>query len=185
METQKLCLNLGCGKDEKFFSTDEEKWINIDIEKTSITDIIMDATKLSMCDNNSIDKIVAYHLIEHFGFGEFKRAIVEWWRVLKQGGSLLIECPDLEEIMKLFLNSELRVKYILPIQLPGVGYKDIGPALISHIYGGQGDPYDFHKSGYTKEYLTGVLTGLFTDFVFGESHKDYKVPCISLTCIKK
>lgn len=163
-------LHLGAGYERL------EGYTNIDIRLSPSIDIICDCTNLPMYENNSVDEICAFHLIEHFTFKEFRRAILEWWRILKPEGSLILECPDLEKICIEFAISDDKKRFW---SFNG------GPALVQHIYGGQSNPYDFHKMGFTKSFLEHNLSSLFKDFVWGKSHKDYKIPCISLSCIKK
>ena len=162
-------LNLGCGNEHL------KGYINIDIVPTPATDMVMDCLHLGF-KNNSVNKIVAYHLIEHLTIKEFNKAKREWWRVLKVGGKLVLECPDLEEVTRLFSESDFDSRWVV--------YNN-GPPLIRHIYGGQVNPYEFHKSGYSKWLLVRLLGKLYKNFSFGESHKDYRIPCIHLECVKR
>lgn len=59
-------------------------------------------------ENDSIEEIYASHLIEHFDFKEAFVVLKEWYRVLKQGGKLIVETPDFLNLCKLFINSDER-----------------------------------------------------------------------------
>lgn len=163
-------LHLGCGH-EHF-----DGYINIDAQQTQATDMVLDCTKLETFKENSVDEILAYHLIEHLPVNETTQTITNWYRILKHGGKLVIECPDLEKVTERFFKTTDFERYYT--------YNN-GPALIYHIYGNQGDQYEFHKMGFTKSALSNLLSKLFENFVFGESHKDYRIDCIHLECTKK
>jgi len=171
---KKTKLNLGCG-DEHL-----DEYINIDIIQTEATDLVMDATKLTKFENDSVDEILASHLIEHFSFLESWKAINEWNRILKPDGKLVIEVPDLEELMKLYLETDFKGKF-------HCYQKPQNPPLVMHIFGNRGDgtPYDYHRSGYTKEYLLFLLNPLFENIQFGKPVKDVGCPVIHVECTKK
>lgn len=91
-------LNLGSGEEKL------EGYINVDLY-SEFSDIKCDVRKLSYNDN-SVDEIRAYHIIEHFNFKEAYDIIKEWYRVLKPGGLILIETPDLLGSCKKFVESD-------------------------------------------------------------------------------
>ncbi len=96
-------LHVGCGKIYK------EGFINIDAYDSTVADKIMPANDLSF-SSNSIDEIESIQLIEHLGFFNAIYALSEWFRVLKPGGYLLIETPNLEVSFKKFINGGLETK---------------------------------------------------------------------------
>jgi glycosyltransferase involved in cell wall biosynthesis len=85
----KLKLHLACGHDYK------DDYINIDLYPVEgvITDAQFDVAKLPY-EDNSVDEIRAFHIIEHFDWHEGNRVLAEWYRVLKPGGRLWLETPD-------------------------------------------------------------------------------------------
>src|SRR3990167_5594341 len=66
-------------------------FVNIDLNPSCAeSDIYMDCTDLSVFDDNSIDEIHTYHTIEHIGHRRLVPMLIEWRRVLKKGGKIII-----------------------------------------------------------------------------------------------
>lgn len=80
-------LNLACGSDYV------DGWINVDLYSESKVDARFDVSKIPY-DDNSVDEIKAFHIIEHFDWKKGNEVLAEWSRVLKPGGRLYIETPD-------------------------------------------------------------------------------------------
>jgi predicted SAM-dependent methyltransferase len=143
-------INIGCR------SSRIEGFENCDIVDGPEVDYVCSADGLPF-EDCSIDEILSEHMIEHLTFEEFNRAINEWCRVLKPGGILTIECPDLLGVCKAFVEQNHFGQYS--------SSKGYWP-LIAHIYGHQrgSSPEEkmsqVHKSGYTEEHLRYVLKGV-------------------------
>ena len=148
-----LKLNLGCGPNRI------EGYIGVDIIPGPTVDIVASIDKLPYKDEE-VDAIIAEHVIEHLTYYQFNRAMAEWHRVLKKGGTLEIECPDLLEWCKLFVASNEYGRY--------TSHKGHWP-IIAHFYGHQRgrneaeEMSQVHKSGYTYEHLYDVLCGVGYD----------------------
>jgi len=85
---KELCVNLGVGNKK------QEGWIGIDIRKFPAVDYVMNIGKEKLpFKDNSVDKIHADHLFEHFYPEEMVFCIEECWRVLKPMGEILISVP--------------------------------------------------------------------------------------------
>jgi GT2 family glycosyltransferase len=94
---KEIKLNLGCG-DERL-----EGYINCDLYDET-ADEQFDAISIPYADN-TVDEIRAYHLIEHFTFQGAMKALREWYRVLKPGGRVVMETPDLYHACKTFVDA--------------------------------------------------------------------------------
>ena len=91
---QSIKLNIGCGRRVL------DGWINVDTKsRGNAPDVDADVRELPFPDNYA-DEVMAIHLIEHFYIWEVPDVVNEWKRVLKPGGKLVIECPDLEKTIK-------------------------------------------------------------------------------------
>ncbi len=89
------------------------------------------------------DEVHSYHVIEHFYAWEAPAAIREFARLLKPGGRLVLELPDLESACRNLLK----------------GHKD--QMCMWPLYGdpGQLDPYMCHKWGYTPKSIVALVQG--------------------------
>lgn len=88
-----------------------EGYISVDIQEGA--DIQADASNLHMLEDDSVDEIAAFHILEHFRSGNKYEphlsnpinpntvydALTEWKRVLKPGGTLHITVPDFDKIV--------------------------------------------------------------------------------------
>jgi predicted SAM-dependent methyltransferase len=63
----------------------------------------------------------------------------EAYRVLRPGGTIMVGVPDLETLCQLFLHPQLDLTQRFNI--------------VRMIYGGQTDPWDFHKCGFSFQVL--------------------------------
>lgn len=93
-----LKLHLACGHDYG------EDYINVDLyaPEDARCDLRFDVQKLPY-DDNTVDEIKAFHIIEHFHFFEIQEVLKEWYRVLKPGGKLYLETPDFLETCRSFV----------------------------------------------------------------------------------
>ena len=94
-------LNLGSG------GVNLQGYINIDFveyREGVQPDINCDIRKLPFPDNFA-DEILSVHVIEHFYLWELPKLLEEWRRVLKPGGKIALETPDLLEACRQILSN--------------------------------------------------------------------------------
>ena len=65
-----------------------------------------DMVKLDF-EDGYFDKVIAVHALEHLSMNDGNRAIGEMFRVLRKGGIVEIELPDLTKACQLFLNAHI------------------------------------------------------------------------------
>lgn len=94
-------LNLGSG------GSPLPGYINVDVAPERIgvvPDVICDIRNLNTFESNYADEIISIHVVEHFWRWEVVDILKEWTRVLKPGGKMILECPNLitacEEVLK-------------------------------------------------------------------------------------
>jgi len=138
-------LNLGCG--DKILAN----YINVDVASERAgekPDVISDIRKLTFNDNYA-DEILSVHVIEHFWRWEVLDILKEWLRVLKPGGKIIIECPNLVSACQEFLkNPDLHSS-------PGPE----GQKTMWVFYGDPKwkDPLMVHRWGYTPRSLAYLM----------------------------
>ena len=115
-------------------------------------DIKMDATDLSAYEDDSVDEILAVNVLEHIPKNDMLKAAEDhWYRVLKPGGLLILDTPDIiktcQEVIKYdkdFKQLEERLYWLF-------------------CHGRQN--WDIHRWGYTTDYLNHLLEPIGFKFV--------------------
>ncbi len=85
-------LNLGCG--DKILAG----YVNVDVaasRRGHKPDVLCDLHRLTPFDDDTIDEILSVHVVEHFWRWEVVDVLKEWLRVMKPGGMMILECPNL------------------------------------------------------------------------------------------
>ena len=139
-------LNLGCG--DKILPG----YINIDTVSSRAgkqPDVNADIRDLSKIKSFIADEILAVHVIEHFYFWEVIPLLKSWRRLLKPGGKLILECPNLLYACQMIVENP-----VMRSQADKAGQMSMWP-----LYGDPSwkDPLMCHKWAYTPESLMAVL----------------------------
>lgn len=141
-----LRLNLGCG--DKILP----EYVNVDVvesRKGHKPDVLCDLHRLAPFGNESADEILSVHVVEHFWRWEVRDILREWVRVLKPGGRMVLECPNLESACRHFLeNIDLHARE-----------DQNGQRSMWVFYGDPAwkDPYMIHRWGYTPQSLATLM----------------------------
>lgn len=93
-------INLGCG------ATYLPGWINVDGNPFRKKDLWLDLRLRWPFRNDSVDGLVAAHVIEHLFDEELDHFFVEAKRVLKEGAFVHIEVPSLELLVQNYLSNK-------------------------------------------------------------------------------
>ena len=145
-----VCLNIGCGNDKR------DNCINLDTRKEVEPDVVWNIEQIPFpFPDNYFDEIIAKDIIEHLPFAKIRAVLKELHRILKPGGKIYIQVPDLEAIF---------YKIILGI------YRDDFEVISYWVYGGQDYDYNFHKTGFTITALKKILQ--LQGFIVDEIHND-------------
>ena len=105
-------------------------------------DMKFDCAKLPF-DDNTVDEIRAYHLIEHFDFMQIQEVLKEWNRALKPSGRIHLETPDFMETCKEFVK----------------GPEPWRVTLYFHFFAWPWLPGQCHKFLFTEQQLRFMLEG--------------------------
>ena len=134
-------LNIGAGG-RKY-----EGFTNVDIVARQGVDIVAEMSKIPLPDA-SAEEIMAIHVVEHVHSWEVPIALKEWNRLMKSGGRLILELPDIIKCCKNLLH--------------GVMLGGKHPHQLSYwgIYGDDRarDPFMQHKYGWTFKTLKPLVS---------------------------
>src|SRR3990167_1472194 len=114
-------------------------FVNCDLHAEA--DVNTDCKRLPF-EANSVDEIHAIHFVEHVPRLELENMLIDWHRVVKPGGKVVIEVPSLDKMAKLIVDGEKNIRLTL-----------LG------IFGDPRDPKPgmMHQWAYTKGELTNSL----------------------------
>jgi len=143
---ESIRLNLGCG--DKILPG----YINVDVVSERAgnkPDFVTDIRSLEGIPDSFADEVLAVHVVEHFWRWEVLDILKEWCRVLKPGGKMILECPNLRSACEEFLKNDDAAA------LPGPE----GQRTMWVFYGDPRwrDPLMVHRWGYTPVSLARVM----------------------------
>jgi SAM-dependent methyltransferase len=150
----KTLLHVGCSWQNKSglkgFDSPDWREIRFDIDPSVAPDIEGTLTDMNAVATGSVDAIYSSHNIEHVFPHEVETVLLEFHRVLKDDGIVVLTCPDLQSVCQAVVNDRLmETLYESPA----------GPiAPIDVLYGhrdsvANGKVYMAHKTGFTYSAL--------------------------------
>lgn len=134
-------LHLGCGP------VILDDYINVDGEYAANIPgvVVYDITKEFPIPDNSVDEIITVHVIEHIAPDEVSTMLKEWLRILKPGGMVATEWPDLLKACKFLVDDPSRI-YSDNKKIKKMGVAGIYGNISKHK-----NPIMLHKWGYSAE----------------------------------
>jgi len=138
--------------------------------KLCVVDEFKDVRNLDYPDN-SCEAILMISAIEHFTLSEARDILRNFYRMLKPGGTLIFDFPDIEASLEAMKRDRSLENLNWQIRL---------------IYGSQKNAYSFHKWGYTKETILDELqrAGFNIDKVKFETVVEHFYPMIGVKVVK-
>lgn len=150
-------IHAGCG--QRIW----DGWCNVDIavhpKAPRPPEILADVRSIPLLDDCA-DELVAVHLFEHFYLWETEDLLTEWGRLLKPGGKLILELPDIVKAAKNLLAGTTDQQSMWAIYGDpqtrnlfmghhwGWTLKTIKPVLERHGFGDVVEtPPQFHRAG--------------------------------------
>lgn len=153
IEKPLLKLNLGGGEDRY------DGYLTVDL-RPEVADVVADVRSLPM-DDESVDDIVAFDILEHLPPLDTVPTLHEWKRVLAPGGTLRIKTPNLAELCRWVVDG----KYV--------------SLAIQNIYGGhkwgENGELDCHHTGWTPDKLQMLLEECGFEFLSDDLELNHTV----------
>ena len=116
--------------------------VRLDIDERTNPDIVGDMTKLG--DIGPFDAVSCNNALEHLYPHDVERALSGFYRIVKPGGHVIIQVPDLQDVKP--------TEDIIPeIGMCGLHLMYGDPALLEEF------PYMAHHCGFVEETLRRVL----------------------------
>lgn len=123
-----------------YYARLEGDMLHLPIRRATVYDCISDVSKFQ-ATQNTVDKIVAFQVLEHLTPCEAYDALDRWHRALKHGRPLILSVPDMDGTLELIEKGNSQ---------------DIAFAL-RHLRGRAGSKYHTHKAWYTRETLAELV----------------------------
>jgi len=162
-DNEEIYINIGSGYGSPKYSQEElNKYISIDkfSEKATIQKDILEP---NLFNDNTIDRILCEHVLEHLHSSEGEKLIKILYDALKPGGELEISCPDVGHI------EEVKDKdYALKVMY---GWRTCGEGM-------------FHLFGYTEQSLVELLKKNGFNILSVENLWEYDAPAIRIFASK-
>jgi len=158
-------LNLGCGKDVR------EGYTNVDfLDIPGATKVDLSKFPWPFADK-SADEIMMLDFLEHFPCSQTANILQECWRVLKTGGKLIVQVPDLEHCARAasfiapfmcnncgweFPENDVRANFFVCNDC-GRSWHLIAQDAVQRLYGGQDVVGNWHFTAFSSLLLIRTL----------------------------
>jgi predicted SAM-dependent methyltransferase len=110
-------------------------------EKLIVVDKFADIRRLPF-KPNSLFEIRSVQLFEHFSFAEGKALLENWYKLLKKGGVVHIDIPDLDGTLEGYVSAKTQANREWYTRL---------------LFGNQKNEFGFHKAMYSKNSIKKLL----------------------------
>ena len=147
-------------------------------KKPIIADRYIDISMIHLFyKKNSVDEILAYQVVEHFHKHRVVELLRTWYHVLKKGGLLKIDVPDIIGTLKM----------INEIDCDNIEHDHISSRLdyiLRLIFGSGKNEYFVHYDGYYPKKLKAILKSIGYRRIIKHKKNIHDYPAFGFTCIK-
>ncbi len=189
-------LNLGSNKKKI------DGYTNVDALKLENVDIVHNLIDFPYpFESDSVDEILMVEVLEHISWRKTEEVLRECYRILKVGGKLHIQVPDIREMMFAYWNGQIcsccahkpkdKADGVAKLDCPNCnGYGRVNPMRWKMAFCGSQKSYtpdgdithDIHKNIFTPEILEENLENAGFDKIdIGQDEYGWKIKC---NCIK-
>lgn len=139
-----VIADIGSGTDS--FSVDEgATLVRFDRREDVRPDVRCDITRIPPHHFGLYDRVMARHVLEHFDREQGHHLVRHWCRLLKPGGEIMIDVPNLAWACRVVLADE---------PTPDLAY------ALGVLWGGQKYSLDYHYNGFTARKLFATLASV-------------------------
>jgi hypothetical protein len=135
-----------------------------------VADRYIDILKIrSYFQENSIEEIVAFQVMEHFSKDEVMKVLMDWHSLLKPGGTLRVDVPDIVATFEMIkdVNNNVDIDYIIRL-----------------VYGSGKSRFFVHHDGYYPFKLKKMLRAIGYAKVVAMSKNIHDYPAFGFVCTK-
>lgn len=171
-----LYLNLGSGR--RILSG----FVNIDryVKEPSI--LAADIYRLPLRDGVA-DGLFSAHSLEHLPIRRASLALREWFRVMKEGATLLLSMPDLDMIMSTLLRKDLTPQSRRWFMYTLFGYQ-ADMECDKKVEDPPVDPGQFHTCGYSRESIVQEMSSVGYSIEEARNYEGYGTPGLYIVATK-
>jgi predicted SAM-dependent methyltransferase len=149
MAGDKVYVHLGCGP------VNHPLFVNVDTVPAWHLHYIHMVDRLPMFRDESVDLVYSSHCLEHIPFGQTRRVLMEWRRILKPGGLLYLSVPNFDVIVRYYQEHGKKIE-----------------AMQGFLLGGQEYPSNFHYALFNETSLREHLSAVGFREIQNWSHDD-------------
>lgn len=163
-------LNLGCGGKR------EAGYVNVDLFAGPSVDEVFEFDEIPYLDG-TIGAINSEHSLEHVGWQRADKALLEWWRVLRPGGQLMLKIPDVEDCFKKYLETS-------PDNVAHRQWYKYTVYGVQKTQAGEPDEAQYHRCGFSQREICDKLEMLGFIVDFSEKYDGWDTPSVATLAVK-
>lgn len=175
-------LNVGGGSKEIAIAQWYQNWTHLllDIDPLTGADLVLDARQLGTLPGSLFDAVYCSHNLEHYYQHDVSKVLAGFLHVLKPDGFAEIHVPDMQQVMRHFVENGSDIHGIL-YQSPA------GPISVHDVMYGWGQQIaasgvDFyaHKTGFTPNSLRqALLAAGFSEVWLNASNTQFAIGAVA------
>jgi glycosyltransferase involved in cell wall biosynthesis/predicted SAM-dependent methyltransferase len=163
-------LNLGCGGKR------EAGYVNVDLFSGPSVDEVFDLDVIPYMDN-TISAINSEHSLEHVGWQRADNALLEWYRVLKPGGQLMLKIPEVEDCFRKYIETPPENK----AHRQWYKYTVYG---VQKTQAGEPDEAQYHRAGWSQREICERLEEIGFIIDFTQKYNGWDTPSVATLAVK-
>jgi len=155
-------LHLGCGGKylKGFINVDlypYEETIQDSSRSGCVADVFQDIRYLEL-EDNTVNTIYSSHVLEHFVRWETIEMLKDWYRILKNGGELIVEMPDIYRCIMWLCHPRKEKRDVARKQFYGNQWDGLDYETHRYVWGGKEFKSTLQEIGFKRVLLSHKTT---------------------------